>query len=66
MKGVPYSTDFFPRGDGGTPDEQIIIWEGESKMHPWGDIRKILVFFWQILQKKILKNQGCILGKIFV
>ena len=33
-------------------------------MQPWGDIRKILVF-WQILQKKISKI-GCILGKIFV
>ena len=35
-------------------------------MQLWGDIRKILVFFLENFTKKILKNQGCILGKIFV
>ena len=41
-------------GDRGAGDKQKIIWEGGSKMQPWGDIRKILVF-WQILQKKFAK-----------
>ena len=51
IQGVPESIDYFSRGDRGTPDEQKIIWEGVSKMHPWGDMGKILVFA-LILQKK--------------
>ena len=34
-------------------------------MQPWGDMGKILVFR-LILQKKILKTQGCILEQFFV
>ena len=34
-------------------------------MQPWGDMEKILVSG-LILQKKILKNQGCILEQFFV
>ena len=34
-------------------------------MQPWGDMGKILVCG-LILQKKILKNQGCILEQFFV
>ena len=54
IQGVPEWIDYFSRGDRGTPDEQKIVWEGGSKMQPWGDIRKILVF-WLILQKKLSK-----------
>ena len=36
-----------------------------SKIQPWGDMGKILVFG-LIFQKKILKNQGCILEHFFV
>ena len=51
IQGIPERTDYFPRGDRGTPDEQKIIREKGSKMQPWGDIGKILVFG-LILQKK--------------
>ena len=53
------------RGNRGGRDEQTNIWDGGSKMQPWGDMGKILVFG-LILQKKILKNQGCILEQSFV
>ena len=40
VSGLTYKTY---RGDRGGRGEQKIIWEGGSKMQPWGDIRKILV-----------------------
>ena len=54
IQGVPESIDYFPRGDRGTPDEQKITGTGVSKMQPWGDMGKILVFG-LILQKIFFK-----------
>ena len=44
IQGVPYSIDYFSRGDRRTLDEQKIIWERRgSKMQPRGDVGKVLV-----------------------
>ena len=44
IQGVSELTYKTYRGDGGGRGEQKIIWEGGSKMQPWGDMGKILIF----------------------
>ena len=43
IQGESSQVEKFEGGDREGGDQQKTVWEGGSKMQPWGDIRKILV-----------------------